>query len=589
MAVAIRAKQSLTRRQWLVRSASTVALAALGGLARPYLSRAADRPGIGYGLASGDVSTDSAVVWARADRPARMLVECSTLESFKTIIGVASSDALPERDFTSKVLLQGLPAGQDIFYRVRFDDIGETGTSGETQVGHFRTAPGAQGSRPQGSRSQALISPTSISFVWSGDTAGQGWGIDPARGGMRTYKTMLENRPDFFIHCGDHIYADCPVPTELKLPNGETWRNIVTEEKSAVAHSLAQFRGNYKYNLLDDNLRAFHAQVPMLAQWDDHEVTNDWSPIGSADATGYAEDGTSRLVARARRAFHEFMPIRATPPREGRVYRRIGYGPLLDVFLIDMRSYRDSTWNKRDDRGDCFILGPVQLAWLKRELMASDATWKVIAADLPIGLISEDAIALGDGPPERRECEIADLLSFVKRAGIRNTVWLTADMHYTAAHHYDPNRAVFQNFEPFWEFVSGPLHAGTWAPGQLDNTFGPAAVFQKGCSAEQGENLAPCFGLQFFGRVEIDGQGCRQPKSLVGRFRAAAGRAAGNHAGSAYLSRLDHDSIRLNRIMISSLCLSMISAQTRSAFVARENRYPLFRIIAPKRQRVTIR
>ena len=491
MAIAIRAKQSLTRRHLLVRSASTVALAGLGGFAKPYLSRAADRPQIASGLASGDVSAGSAVVWARADRPARMQVECSTLESFKVIIRVASSEALPERDFTSKVLLEGLPPGQDIFYRVRFEDIAETGISGETQIGHFRTAPLAQGS---------------VSFVWSGDTAGQGWGIDASRGGMRTYRSMLENRPDFFIHSGDHIYADCPVPAELKLPNGEIWRNIVTEEKSTVAHSLAQYRGNYKYNLLDDNLRAFNAQVPMLAQWDDHEVTNDWSPLGTADETGYNEDGTSRLVARARRAFHEFMPIRAIPEQEGRVYRRIGYGPLLDVFLIDMRSYRDSTWNKRDGGGDTFILGPAQLAWLKRELAASNATWKVIAADLPIGLISEDAIALGDGPPERREHEIADLLSFMKRAGVRNTVWLTADMHYTAAHHYDPNRAVFQDFEPFWEFVSGPLHAGTWAPGKLDNTFGPAAMFQKGCSAEQGENLAPCFGLQFFGRVDIDGQ-----------------------------------------------------------------------------------
>jgi len=491
MAIAIRAKQSLTRRHLLVRSASTVALAGLGGLAGPYLSRAADRPQIANGLASGDVSAGSAVVWARADRPARMQVECSTVESFKTIIRSASSEALPERDFISKVLLEGLPPGQDIFYRVRFEDIAVSGISGETQVGHFRTAPTEQ---------------DSISFVWSGDTAGQGWGIDASRGGMRTYKTMLENRPDFFIHSGDHIYADCPVPTELKLPNGETWRNIVTEEKSTVAHSLAQFRGNYKYNLLDDNLRAFNAQVPMLAQWDDHEVTNDWSPVGTADETGYTEDGTSRLVARARRAFHEFMPIRAIPQQEGRVYRKVGYGPLLDVFLIDMRSYRDSTWNKRDDRGDTFILGSAQLAWLKRELAASNATWKVIAADLPIGLISEDAIALGDGPPERREHEIADLLSFMKRAGVRNTVWLTADMHYTAAHHYDPNRAVFQEFEPFWEFVSGPLHAGTWAPGELDNTFGPAPMFQKGCSAEQGENLAPCFGLQFFGRVDIDGR-----------------------------------------------------------------------------------
>ena len=489
MAMAIRPNRNLTRRDWLVRSASSVALAGLGSPARPALSRAADLPQIVSGIQSGDVSGGSAVVWARADRPARMRVECSTVESFRTILRTASSDALPDHDFTSKVLLEGLPAGQDIFYRVRFDDIA-AGISGETLTGHFRTAP---------------AKPASVSFVWSGDTAGQGWGIDPGRGGMRTYRTMLENRPDFFIHCGDHIYADCPVPAELKLPNGETWRNIVTEEKSAVAHSLAQFRGNYKYNLLDDNLRAFHAQVPMFAQWDDHEVTNDWSPIGSVDETGYAEDGTSRLVARGRQAFFEFMPIREISAQAGRVYRKIGYGPRLDVFLIDMRSYRDSTWNKRDDPGDAFILGSVQLAWLKREFAASDATWKVIAADLPIGLISEDAIALGNGPPERREHEIADLLSFMKRAGIRNTVWLTADMHYTAAHHYDPNRAVFADFEPFWEFVSGPLHAGTWGPGELDNTFGPMAMYQKGCSAEQGENLAPCFGLQFFGRVDIDG------------------------------------------------------------------------------------
>ena len=151
---------------------------------------------------------------------------------------------MPDSDFVAKLLLEGLPSGQDIFYRVRFDDLSESGIEGETLVGHFRTAP---------------TEPSTISFVWSGDTAGQGWGIDPARGGMRTYRTMLDNRPDFFIHSGDHIYADCPVERELKLPDGEVWRNIVTEEKSVVAHSLEQFRGNYKYNLLDENFRAFHA------------------------------------------------------------------------------------------------------------------------------------------------------------------------------------------------------------------------------------------------------------------------------------------------------------------------------------------
>jgi alkaline phosphatase D len=78
-------------------------------------------------------------------------------------------------------------------------------------------------------------------------------------------------------------------------------------------------------------------------------------------------------------------------------------------------------------------------------------------------------------------------------------------MHYTAAHYYDPNAAVFQDFEPFWEFISGPIHAGSWRPQKLDNTFGPRALFQKGCGGDQRDDLAPCFGLQFFGHVAIDG------------------------------------------------------------------------------------
>jgi alkaline phosphatase D len=202
------------------------------------------------GVQSGDVSIDSAMVWARADRPARMEIEFSTVESFASIFRAMSSEALPDTDFTTKLDIAGLPAGQAIFYRVRLHDIQRSTVSGETQIGHFRTAP-----------DQAR----SISFVWSADTAGQGWGIDASRGGMRTYRTMLDNRPDFFIHSGDSIYADCPIESCVSLPNGEIWRNLVTADKSVVAHSLAQFRGNYKYNLLDDNVRAFNAAIPILA------------------------------------------------------------------------------------------------------------------------------------------------------------------------------------------------------------------------------------------------------------------------------------------------------------------------------------
>jgi alkaline phosphatase D len=493
MAVTMRTRATLTRRRFLSTAAASAGLTMAGGIAKPAISWAPDRPRITHGIQSGDVSLDSGVVWARTDRPARMLVEIATTDSFREAWRVPYVDALPETDFTAKALLENLPAGQDIFYRIHFQDLSYPAVLGEPMVGRFRTAPRER---------------RSVSFVWSGDCAGQGWGIDESRGGFRTYATMLNNRPDFFVHCGDSIYADYPIPAEQKLADGTVWRNRVTEEKSKVAETLAEYRGNYKYNLLDHNLRAFNAEVPILAQWDDHEVVDDWWPGQPMRRAGYAEKNALLLAARGCRAFHEFMPTRQTWAEPGRIYRKVPYGPFLDVFMLDMRSYRGPNGAARHDESygpDTHVLGPTQLAWLKHELKNSQATWKILAADLPLGLISYEGIAQGNGGACGRELEIADLLSFIRRAGIHNTVWITADVHYTAAHYYDPNRAVFQDFAPFWEFVSGPLHAGTWTPSDLDNTFGPQLMYQKACSKEQGENLAPCFGLQFFGHVAIDG------------------------------------------------------------------------------------
>jgi alkaline phosphatase D len=273
--------------------------------------------------------------------------------------------------------------------------------------------------------------------------------------------------------------------------------------------------------LLDRNVRAFNAEVPIFAQWDDHEVTNNWwpgEPLTRAEhqRRSYTEKNALILAARGARAFHEYMPLRSSAAEPGRVYRRIAYGPLLDVFMLDMRSYRGPNGPGLEEAygPTARFLGPQQVAWLKRALMRSQATWKVIAADMPLGLIVSyqddgqrrvEAIAQGDSPPRGRELEIADVLSFIKHAGIRNTLWITADVHYTAAHYYDPNKAQFQDFEPFWEFVSGPLHAGSFGPNALDNTFGPQLVYLKAPTREQGQNLPPSEGLQFFGHVAIDG------------------------------------------------------------------------------------
>ena len=132
-----RISRRISRRRFL----STAGSGAIGALAMPYLSRAADRPLVTHGVQSGDVGADGGVVWARADRPSQMMVEVATTESFANARALPPIAALPESDFTAKMLLENLPAGQDIFYRVRFRDLSHIDVQSEPVVGRFRTAP----------------------------------------------------------------------------------------------------------------------------------------------------------------------------------------------------------------------------------------------------------------------------------------------------------------------------------------------------------------------------------------------------------------------------------------------------------------
>jgi alkaline phosphatase D len=201
----------LSRRNLLLSSAAGAVT-----LAAPSLSRAQSRPVLTHGVQSGDVSADGAVIWARSDREASMLVEWATTESFRDARAVAPLDLGAPTDLSGKLLLTGLPAGQDIFYRVTMADLADRNAVSEPVIGRFRTAPAGL---------------RDISFVWSGDTAGQGWGIDESRGGMRTYATMLSHAPDFFIHSGDTVYADGPLQEVVDLPDGSVWRNLVTPRR----------------------------------------------------------------------------------------------------------------------------------------------------------------------------------------------------------------------------------------------------------------------------------------------------------------------------------------------------------------------
>ncbi len=475
------------------------AAAAMAGQVIPREAWSAPRPGL-MAVMSGDPGAGAATVWSATDRPARMWVEWSTTSTFVNAHRVEGPLATTQTGFTAQRRLTGLPGGH-VYYRVRFE--GDGGSS-RAEVGRLWTPPAKATVRRD------------LRIGWGGDVAGQGYGIDLHRGGMTMFETLRRRNFDLFIHSGDHVYADNPLSERLTLDDGSEWRNVVTPAKAKVAETLDEFRGQYAYNLLDPNYRAFFAQTPVVAQWDDHETRNNWYPEQVLDDDRYREKSVKLLSARAKQAFREYMPIHGPS-----IYRHLPQGPSLDVFVLDARSFRASnSSNRQANAGPATALfGSEQLRRLRRDLKASKSTWKLIACDLPIGLIVPDgpehqeAIANGPGRPLGREHEIASLLGFMKRERIRNVVFVTADVHYAAAHHYHPDRAAFTGFEPFWEFVAGPLHAGTFGPNVLDPTFGPAVEFSA-VPWGMKPNRSPSEGRQFFGEVFLDGPTERLTVSL---------------------------------------------------------------------------
>ncbi|MDR6987979.1 alkaline phosphatase D [Paenarthrobacter nitroguajacolicus] len=484
------------------------------------------------GIATGDVTTDSAVLWSRASGPGRLTALLRAVDDSgeilrgrnafsRTLRGPLATEA---SDFTAKIHAKGLPAGTRFALELNFED--DNG-AGEAVRGTFSTAPGPSTPQHDGgtdvARGSGRPSSSSQSFVWTGDTAGQGWGINEDLGGMRGYKAMHATKPDFFIHSGDTIYADGPIAATVTEKDGQVWRNIVTEEVSKVAETLKEYRGRHRYNSLDANMRAMFAEVPVIAQWDDHETTNNWYPGEILDDPRYTERNVNVLAARGRQAWQENMPIAdaAALRRPGtfdagqyqpaRIYRKISRGPQLDIFCLDMRTFKSPNTDGKEPY-TTNILGQEQVDWLIKEVRQSKATWKVIAADLPLGIIvpdgpvNQESLANRDhGAPLGRELEIAGVLSAFKKHRVKNTVWLTADVHYCAAHHYSPERASFTDFDPFHEFVAGPINAGSFGPSEMDGTFGPEVLFARagrfaGESPRNGEN-------QYFGHVELAADG----------------------------------------------------------------------------------
>lgn len=347
-----------------------------------------------------------------------------------------------------------------------------------------------------------------LRFAVGADLIGQGYGIDPARGGLRIFEQMSQHEPRIFLYLGDRIYADSPLPAELPMPDGSTWRNDVHDGRDHLATTLEDFRGAWRYPLRDEHYRKFLAETAMIAVWDDHEVTDNQGPGVPLDSR-YASEDADTLRARGRQAMWEFTPWRQ--PAAGPFWRHLAISRHVDVFALDTRSHRTPVLGEAS--GADRLLGVDQATWLAERLAASSAPWQFILLSQPIGAkvwhdwrrqSGSDGPADGTDREGGREKELRDVLAASPNPS--RIVVFAADVHCPGLYRYTLPGGAFH------EVVTGALQAIALPPPERDPTFAHEILWQR----PQTEVQPPLPRWQSFALCDVDVDGALTVRFLNG-------------------------------------------------------------------------
>ncbi|MEU0666964.1 alkaline phosphatase D family protein [Streptomyces lavendulocolor] len=435
-------------RRTVVKAAAATAVAA------PVLAAATPAvadvlaPAFLHGVASGDPLPDGVLLWTRVTPAPDALPgsgkgpdtevrwEVAEDRAFSRVVARGAVTATAVSDHTVKVDVRGLR--QETAYYFRFT-AGTDASAAVSPVGRTRTTPAADAT-----------------------TAGVRFGVVSCAnweaGHFAAYRHLAARADlDAILHLGDYIYeygtGAYPKPDYV----------VRQHEPRHEITGLADYRVRHATYKTDPDLQALHAAHPVIAIWDDHEFADDtWSGGADNHTPGTEGDWAARAAA-AKQAYFEWMPVRAST--EGTVYRRLRFGKLADLHLLDLRSFRSqqaSTGSGRVDDPARTITGRAQLDWLKAGLASSDAAWKLVGTSvmispvafgsLPAHLLGPVAELLGlpkggvainvdqwDGYTDDRR----ELLAHLTDRAITNTVFLTGDIHMAWANDVPVTAATY--------------------------------------------------------------------------------------------------------------------------------------------------
>ena len=418
--------------------------------------------GFAYGVAAGEITPTSAVLWTRAPKPGDVSVAVTVQGK---LVAFVRGRATIGDDLTVRLHVGNLFPGTRYRYAFRQDP------AAILAVGTFETAPASRSNVP-------------VRFAFSGDAdATPGPTGKPGFNDFQVYGRMAAERNDFNINLGDTIYSDSELPG------------------SPPALTVPAKWAKYKLGLALPNLRKLRANTGLYSQWDDHEFVNDFSIPENGEALYHA----------GVKAFMDYAPVTYSP-RNG-LYRTFRWGKNVELFFLDERSFRSAKASAGgvcnngiapdlaptapaavraafaqliptlaqpapaaciaaiDDPARTF-LGARQHALFIKAIQASTATWKVIVNEDPIQQFYQLPYDRWEGYATERTQLLNDL------AGVKNAVFLTTDTHANLI-----GEVRFQTLEAggpqstgIWEVVTGPVATNTYAK-EIDLALGGKSGF----------------------------------------------------------------------------------------------------------------
>jgi alkaline phosphatase D len=391
-----------------------------------------------HGVASGDPLRHRVILWTRVtpSRTARAVLVRYVIAldpQLRQVVDRGVFRTGPERDYTVKLDADGLAPGTTYYYR--FQSRGAS-----SPIGRTRTLPA-------GATPRLRLAVVSCS--------------NHAAGYFNAYRRIAERADlDAMLHLGDYLYEYGP----------NQYGSVRTPEPPNEMLTLSDYRMRHAQYKRDADSQEMHRQHPLIAIWDDHEISNDSWTGGAQNHTEGAEGMWADRVNAGLQAYYEWMPIRTAGRSDRRRNQRsFRFGDLVDLSMLEerlsARSQQLPATISVPGLGNAFaqvgefnnpartLLGADQEAWLAYRLRNADTRWKFIGQGVMFAQLKAQAAPLAaggglffnsdqwDGYQPARDRLYAVLKGDAQHEPAQNCIVLTGDIHssWAADLSQDPN------------------------------------------------------------------------------------------------------------------------------------------------------